>query len=104
MTAEETVHPQGDLIWVKSSYSDNEGGECVEVAWHRSSHSDAEGNNCVEVGWRKSSHSDNAGGNCLEVADAAAVVHIRDSKAPEGPTLTVPHKGWAAFLQYATKG
>lgn len=84
MTVEETVRRQGDLIWVKSSYSDNEGGECVEVAW------------------RKSSHSDAAGDNCVEVAEATSAVHVRDSRNPAGPRLTVPRSGWTRFLQYAT--
>lgn len=72
------------------------------LVWVKSSYSDAAGNNCVEVAWRKSTYSDNAGGNCVEVADATPAVHIRDSKDPEGPTLSVPRSGWARFLHYAT--
>lgn len=52
--------------------------------------------------WHKSSYSDSAGNNCVEVAEATSAVHVRDSKAPEGPSLTVPRSGWAPFLQYAT--
>lgn len=32
MTSVGTEHAASALIWVKSSYSDNEGGNCVEVA------------------------------------------------------------------------
>ncbi|MFH8785933.1 DUF397 domain-containing protein [Streptomyces roseoverticillatus] len=80
------------LQWHKSSYSDDSGGHCVEVA----------------ADWRKSSHSDPSGGNCLEVArrpNRAPVhiqgVHIRDSKNPTGPTLTVGLPAWSTFLSYA---
>lgn len=90
------------LVWVKSSYSDAAGNNCVEVAWRKSTYSDSEGANCVEVGFRTSSHSDNEGGNCVEVADSTPVVHIRDSKNPDGPTLSVPRSGWTWFLHYAT--
>lgn len=35
----------------KSSYSGNNGGECVEVAtWRKASHSGNNGANCVEAG------------------------------------------------------
>lgn len=54
--------------------------------------------------WVKSSYSDSEGANCVEVAEATSAVHVRDSKAPEGPSLTVPRSGWARFLQYATAG
>jgi hypothetical protein len=52
--------------------------------------------------WVKSSYSDSAGNNCVEVSEATAVVHIRDSKAPQGPLLTVPRPIWTRFLHYAT--
>ncbi|MCF1600274.1 DUF397 domain-containing protein, partial [Streptomyces muensis] len=42
----------GSPRWFKSSYSDDGGGNCVEVAYT----------------WRKSSYSDGGGGNCVEVA------------------------------------
>ncbi|MFB6848008.1 DUF397 domain-containing protein [Streptomyces sp. NPDC056373] len=47
--------------------------------------------------WIKSSYSDSEGGACLEVARSAAI-HIRDSKNPAGPQLTVPAPAWAAFV------
>ncbi|GAA3506753.1 DUF397 domain-containing protein [Streptomyces prasinosporus] len=48
--------------------------------------------------WFKSSYSGSEGGNCLEVAAAPAAVHIRDSKTPDAPHLTVTPTAWAAFL------
>jgi hypothetical protein len=77
----------GTLRWFKSSYSDDGGGNCIEVAYT----------------WRKSSYSDSGGGNCVEVAYSAPIenvsaIHIRDSKTPSGPILTVSGEAWAAFL------
>ncbi|MFH8488306.1 DUF397 domain-containing protein [Streptomyces longisporoflavus] len=70
------------LAWFKSSYSDDQGGNCVEVA----------------LEWRKSSYSDSQGGNCLEIATRPHTIHIRDSKLGEsGPTFTVPATAWAQF-------
>ncbi|MFJ3201714.1 DUF397 domain-containing protein [Streptomyces sp. NPDC086989] len=71
-----------DLAWFKSSYSDGEGGQCVEVAFD----------------WRKSSYSGGEGGQCVEVAACADTVHVRDSKVTAGPELAVAPAAWAAFL------
>jgi hypothetical protein len=79
------------LKWFKSSYSDSEGGNCVEVA----------------LDWFKSSYSDNEGGDCVEVAFSAprlTVVHIRDSKNPTGPTLTLGAPAWKAFVSAGQPG
>ncbi|MFD7342089.1 DUF397 domain-containing protein [Streptomyces violascens] len=70
------------LEWFKSSYSSDEGGECLEVA---------------RV-WRKSSYSGSEGGECVEVATHPAAVHVRDSKAPEGPSLTLNPTTWQDFV------
>ncbi|WP_030346581.1 DUF397 domain-containing protein [Streptomyces sp. NRRL S-1022] len=70
------------LAWFKSSYSGSEGGDCLELAYT----------------WRKSSHSGSEGGNCLEVATTASTIHIRDSKTPAGPTLTLSPVTWSEFL------
>ncbi|MEV3988854.1 DUF397 domain-containing protein [Streptomyces sp. NPDC049837] len=70
------------LTWFKSSYSGSEGGDCVEVAYD----------------WRKSSYSASEGGACVEVSAHPRAVHIRDSKNPTGPVLTVSPTSWAAFL------
>ncbi|MGV9786705.1 DUF397 domain-containing protein [Streptomyces sp. NPDC003435] len=70
------------LTWFKSSYSGTEGGDCVEVS----------------LAWFKSSYSGTQGGDCVEVAVTPATVHIRDSKAPTGPTLHLAPTAWANFL------
>lgn len=69
------------LEWFKSSYSTEQGGNCLEVAYD----------------WRKSSYSSEEGGNCVEVATHPAAVHVRDSKVVGGPVLTVAPAAWAAF-------
>ncbi|MEV7642066.1 DUF397 domain-containing protein [Streptomyces rubiginosohelvolus] len=79
------AHPSpgpAELHWFKSSYSNGDGGACVEVAYH----------------WRKSSYSDGDGGACVEVATHPAAVHIRDSKVTDGPVLTVEPATWSAFV------
>ncbi|MGH3309839.1 MAG: DUF397 domain-containing protein [Streptomyces sp.] len=94
-----------ELDWFKSSYSDTEGSNCVEVAlsWHKSSYSDTEGSACVEVAlsWHKSSHSDSEGSACVEVATCPSAVHVRDSKDPHGPQLTFPAPAWTPFIAKA---
>ncbi|MGW4443493.1 DUF397 domain-containing protein [Streptomyces sp. NPDC004682] len=70
------------LRWFKSSYSNDSGGECLETAYT----------------WRKSSYSDSTGGNCLEVAPCPHDIHVRDSKVPDGPHLTVSSTAWTSFL------
>ncbi|MEU3600258.1 DUF397 domain-containing protein [Streptomyces sp. NPDC006798] len=48
-----------------------------------------------------SSYSSN-GGNCVEIAanlaDTYGIVPVRDTKLPDGPTLTIPTPAFAAFL------
>lgn len=75
------------LRWFKSSYSGSDGGNCLEVAYT----------------WRRSSHSGDEGGNCLEVAAYPTAIHIRDSKAPGAPHLTVTPETWTAFLPVPTQ-
>jgi Domain of unknown function (DUF397) len=51
--------------------------------------------------WHTSSYS--AGnGDCVQVAPAPDRVLVRDSKDPDGPTLTVPTPAWRAFLTTVT--
>lgn len=70
--------------WFKSSYSSDEGGACLEVAYD----------------WQKSSYSGSEGGACVEIAAHPAAVHVRDSKNPEGPTLTLAPTTWTAFAAH----
>lgn len=79
--------PPAPLAWFKSSYSSDEGGNCLEVAY----------------AWRKSSYSSEQGGNCVEVATCPEAVHVRDSKDPAGPVLTVAPATWAEFAAYARR-
>lgn len=76
------------LAWFKSSYSDDQGGECLEVAYT----------------WRKSSYSDSQGGACLEVAACPHTIHVRDSKlGARSPRFAVPADAWSTFVEYAAR-
>ncbi|MGW0768519.1 DUF397 domain-containing protein [Streptomyces sp. NPDC002676] len=76
------------LSWFKSSYSDDQGGECLEVAYT----------------WRKSSYSSEAEDACLEVAACPHAIHVRDSKlGARSPRFGVPADAWAAFVTYAAR-
>ncbi|TXC99073.1 DUF397 domain-containing protein [Streptomyces sp. ISID311] len=97
-------------VWVKSSYSDANGGDCIEFTrdftWVKSSYSDANGGQCIEfspdLAWAKSSYSDANGGECVEFSPALTEVHgvvpVRDSKNPDGPALVFPAGGWSSFI------
>lgn len=75
--------------WRKSSYSNGEGGDCVEVAY------DFPG----AARWRKSTYSNGEGGSCVEVADGVpGVVPVRDSKVPSGDVLVIGAGAWAEFI------
>ncbi|MEU8786927.1 DUF397 domain-containing protein [Streptomyces sp. NPDC048637] len=50
------------------------------------------------LNWFKSSYSGSEGGDCLEVATCPHAIHVRDSKNPGGPILTLSATAWAAFL------
>ncbi|MFB8396716.1 DUF397 domain-containing protein [Streptomyces yangpuensis] len=82
-----SIKPSGEglsaLTWVKSSYSTNDGPDCVEVAW------------------TKSSYSTNDGPECVEVAHTPGTVLVRDSKRPEGARLAVAPGVWAGFVAHA---
>ncbi|UUU24251.1 DUF397 domain-containing protein [Streptomyces sp. DSM 40750] len=71
-----------ELVWFTSSYTSGEGGDCVEAAY----------------AWRKSSHSDGEGGECVQISPCPHTIHIRDSKRPTGPHLTLSPTAWTAFL------
>ncbi|GFE21904.1 DUF397 domain-containing protein [Streptomyces nigrescens] len=50
------------------------------------------------LAWFKSSYSSDEGGDCVEVASCPHAIHIRDSKNPGGPILTLSAAAWSAFL------
>ncbi|WKE72018.1 DUF397 domain-containing protein [Streptomyces sp. WP-1] len=78
-----------DALWLKSSYSNGDGGNCLEVA------TDFPG----AALWRKSSYSNGGGGNCVEIADnVPGLVPVRDSKVPDGPALLLTATAWAPFI------
>ncbi|MFE2213608.1 MULTISPECIES: DUF397 domain-containing protein [Streptomyces] len=51
-----------------------------------------------QLNWFKSSYSGGEGGECLEVAVTPHTIHLRDSKHPTGPHLTLSPTAWSAFL------
>ncbi|MFJ9057372.1 DUF397 domain-containing protein [Streptomyces sp. NPDC102409] len=69
------------LSWFTSSYSGNQGGDCVEIAFS----------------WTASTYSGDQG-NCVEVATCPHAVHVRDSKDRTVPALTLSPATWTAFL------
>lgn len=87
---ENNAMPTG-IQWRKSSYSGDQGGNCIE---------------CAPLGalaWRKSSYSSDQGGNCVEIADAScAAVAVRDSKNPTGPVLAFRPDVFGDFLSWTT--
>ncbi|KOY59314.1 MULTISPECIES: DUF397 domain-containing protein [unclassified Streptomyces] len=72
------------LTWVKSSYSTNDGPDCIEVAWIKSSYSTADGPACVEI------------------AQTPGTVLVRDSKRPDDGRLAVTPAAWTGFVIHAT--
>ncbi|MFJ3497882.1 DUF397 domain-containing protein [Streptomyces sp. NPDC086091] len=79
-----------DSRWRKSSYSGDQGGECVE---------------CAPLGilnWTKSSYSSDQGGECVEVAGTLCdAVAVRDSKVPAGARLTLAPAAFGTFVNWA---
>ncbi|MFD7834861.1 DUF397 domain-containing protein [Streptomyces sp. NPDC059761] len=84
MSIKQSADGLSTLTWVKSSYSTNDGPDCVEVAW------------------TKSSYSTNDGPACVEVAQTPGTVLVRDSKRPDGDRLAVAPAAWDGFVTYAT--
>lgn len=73
------------------------------VVWRKSSHSEGNGGDCVELGvWCKSGQSGNGGEDCVEVATikptTSTLLLIRDSKHPAGPKLAFSGSAWTAFI------
>ncbi|CAM5480906.1 DUF397 domain-containing protein [Streptomyces griseomycini] len=57
------------------------------------------GGNDTDLIWFRSSYSDSSNPNdCVEVALAPGAVRVRDSKAPDGPLLTVTPAAWSRFV------
>ncbi|MEU6243509.1 DUF397 domain-containing protein [Streptomyces sp. NPDC047024] len=75
------------LRWFKSSYSNDSGGQCLETAYT----------------WRKSSYSNDSGGDCVDVATCLSTIHVRDSKIPDGPHLSVSSAAWTSFVTGARR-
>nr|WP_202487841.1 DUF397 domain-containing protein [Streptomyces sp. SID8354] len=80
------------ITWRKSSYSNQDGGACLEVS----------DDLLANATWRKSSYSNQDGGQCIEVADnvtaPAPLVPVRDSKDPQGPALVFGAGAWGSFV------
>ncbi|MFD9319884.1 DUF397 domain-containing protein [Streptomyces sp. NPDC060053] len=78
------------VTWRKSSYSNTDGGNCVEVS-----------DDLLSVAaWRKSSYSNQDGGACLEVADGVtSLVPVRDSKDPGRGVLAFGPVAWGHFVR-----
>jgi hypothetical protein len=57
-----------------------------------------------DLAWFKSSYSSSGDGDCVEVAAPLPhTIHIRDSKNPTGPLLTLSPAAWAEFVPYAAQ-
>ena len=55
--------------------------------------------------WHTSSYSNTQGGDCVEVADGIPdAVPVRDSKNPDGPTLTFSTAAWQDFVHALKRG
>lgn len=80
-----TAH--ANLTWMKSSYSADTGGNCVEVAH-------------IPASFRKSSYSAQ-NQDCVEVADLPCGAAVRDSKRPAAGHLPFDSSEWTAFLRSA---
>ncbi|MCX5148055.1 MULTISPECIES: DUF397 domain-containing protein [unclassified Streptomyces] len=84
MSIKQSAEGLSTLTWVKSSYSTNDGPDCVEVAWTKSSYSASDSNDCVEV------------------ARTSGTVLVRDSKRPDNGRLAVTPGAWVGFVTHAT--
>ena len=71
----------------------------TSTPWRKSSYSTNEGDNCVEVAtWRRTSYSGNNGGECVEAGVAErGRVQVRDTANRDGAVLDVPADAWERF-------
>lgn len=79
-----------ELARFKSSYSGGSGGDRLEVAYD----------------WKKSTYSSGKSGECVEISTCLCEsheVHIRDSKNPHVPHLTVTPAAWSHFLTHTAR-
>ncbi|WP_330461828.1 DUF397 domain-containing protein [Streptomyces sp. NBC_00820] len=54
--------------------------------------------------WRKSSYSGGGdGNNCVEIATRPTRIAIRDSKAPDRATVTIPAEAFTPFVEALKK-
>ncbi|MEU5652755.1 DUF397 domain-containing protein [Streptomyces pseudogriseolus] len=53
----------------------------------------------TNLGWIKSSYSTSDGPSCVEVAATPGTIHVRDSKNPGGPRLTLTPSTWTTFVE-----
>ena len=68
-------------LWRKSSYSTNDGSNCVEVAT-----------------WRKASYSGNDNTECVEAGvTARGHILVRDTTNRNGAVLDIPADAWDRF-------
>ncbi|MFJ5176038.1 DUF397 domain-containing protein [Streptomyces griseoviridis] len=83
-----------NVTWRKSSYSNQDGGACLEIPVDLLS----------AAVWRKSRYSNSDGGACLEVADNLPVVPVRDSKDPDRVPLVFEAGAWSVFAGAVKRG
>ncbi|GAA3978174.1 DUF397 domain-containing protein [Thermobifida alba] len=78
----------------------------LKSAWHKSSYSNDTGGACVEVAvrWHKSSYSGGNAGACVEVAETADAVLVRDTQHRHLGHLDFAPEAWAAFLANVKSG
>lgn len=72
-------------------------------AWRKSTYSMGSGD-CVEVAWRKAAGSFSNGQCAGAGRGTCGMVHVRDSKDPDGPVLTFASPEWDAFVQGVRAG
>jgi hypothetical protein len=53
--------------------------------------------------WFKSSYSDSEGANCIEIAAEPGMIHVRDSKDRQGPSLAFGAGAWGEFVGFAAE-
>ena len=76
------------------------------IQWRKASYSNSNGGACVEVGvWTKATYSNSNGGACVEVTTTpTAAIAVRDSKDPDGPRLSFAPRQWRTFTAQVKAG